>query len=395
MSRLKRDRLGLACVIFVTLLAQVLLYPGIADLVEALGATTDLDASMVFLVAEFGAFVAFAAVWGTVSDRAGRRVPFIALGATIAAGSYLAMALLGPAWGLSFQTILGLRVIQGIGSIGAFTLAISMLMDLEGGHGRNMGAAGIAIGSGTALGAPVGGALSNVGPLVPLLAAAALFVLIVPLVLSIPDRVSGGGRPRVGEVIADLRRHPHLGLPYAFGFIDRMTAGTFSLVGVFFFQETFGLDAFETGLFLMLFFAPFALLQYPFGAVSDRVGRFLPVVGGSLCFGGAIMLVGQMPTLTTVGVTMLAIGLFGALVAPATMALVTDIAPGTRHGVAMAGFNIAGSLGFLAGIVVGWGIADVFGYPAAFAAIGALEIGIAILAIPWFRRRRIARHRDP
>lgn len=385
-TRFGRDRVILAGVIFVTLLAQVLLYPGIADLVDALGATTDLDASMWFLVAEFGAFVAFAAVWGALSDRAGRRIPFIALGATIAATCYLLMAIGGTLWGLSFETVLGLRIIQGAGSVGAFSLAITMLMDLEGGHGRNMGAAGIAIGSGTALGAPIGGALSAVAVILPLVIASLLFFVVVLLVLAVPDRAPSGGRPSVVRVIGDLRRQPDLGLPYAFGFIDRMTAGTFSLVGVFYFRDEFGLDPFETGLFLMLFFAPFALFQYPFGTISDRVGRFIPVVGGSLCFGSAIILVGQMPSLTFLAITMLFVGIFGALVAPATMALVTDISRGTRRGVGMAGFNIAGSLGFLAGIVIGTLVADAFGFPAAFAVIGGLEILIALASIPWFRR---------
>ena len=386
MTPFRRDRAILAGVIFVTLLGQVLLYPGIADLVAALGATTDLDASMWFLVVEFGAFIAFAAVWGALSDRAGRRVPFIALGAILAASCYVVMAVGGTMWGLSFEAVLGLRVLQGIGSIGAFSLAITMLMDLEGGHGHNMGAAGIAIGLGTALGAPIGGALSTLGPLLPLFAAAGLFFLIVPLVLSVPDRAPSGHRMRVSRVIRDLRGHPNLGLPYAFGFIDRMTAGTFSLVGVFYFRDTFGLDPFETGLFLMLFFAPFALFQYPFGILSDRIGRFTPVVLGSVCFGTAIVLVGQMPSLVTAGVAMLVVGLFGAVVAPATMALVTDLAPGTRRGVAMAGFNAAGSVGFLAGIVLGGAIAGQFGYAVAFAAIGALEIMIAAVTIPWFGR---------
>ncbi|MFC7009086.1 hypothetical protein [Halalkalicoccus salilacus] len=60
-----RDRVALAAVVFVVLLAQVVLYPGIAGLVAALGASTDLDASMWFLVAEFSAFVVCASLWGS------------------------------------------------------------------------------------------------------------------------------------------------------------------------------------------------------------------------------------------------------------------------------------------------------------------------------------------
>ena len=386
MNSLRLDRSVLAFVIFVTLLAQILLYPGIAELVEALGATTDLDASMWFLAAEFAAFICFVGVWGVASDRASRRVPFIALGAALASACYLAMGIIGVLGGASFASILGIRVLQGAGAVGAFSLALTMLMDLEGGHGRNMGAAGIAIGSGAALGAPVGGALSGIDPVAPVFVAGGLFLVVPGLLALVTDRAPTETRASVRAVLGDLSARPALSLPYAFGFIDRLTAGTFSLVGVFYFRDHFGLSPGETGIMLMLFFAPFALLQYPFGILSDRIGRFLPVVGGSICYGTLIVLVGQAPTVWVAGVIMLLVGVCGAIVSPATMALVTDISPGTRRGTAMAGFNVAGSLGFLTGIVFGGLVAGAYGYPAAFAAVGATEILIALAAIPWFVR---------
>ena len=164
----RRDRIVLAAVVYVVLLAQVLLYPGIGSLVRALGATTELDAGMWFLAAEFAAFVAFVGVWGALSDATGRRAPFIAVGALAGAAGYGALAVLPAVTDVSFGAVLVLRFLQGAATIGAFSLAMTMLMDLEGGHGRNMGAAGIAIGSGTAMGAPLGGQLSEVDPLAPL-----------------------------------------------------------------------------------------------------------------------------------------------------------------------------------------------------------------------------------
>lgn len=386
MARQHLERAVLAGVIFVTLLAQVLLYPGVPDIVAGLGATTDLDASMWFLAAEFGAFIVFAGFWGYLSDRTGRRIPYIALGAGIAAVCYFTLVLGGLFGSFSFETIILIRVIQGAGSIAAFSLAMTMLMDLEGGHGQNMGAAGIAIGLGTAFGAPSGGVLTGINPLAPLVVAGFLFTLILPLLGLISDRAVRRDGSTVVAVLHDLRRHPGLGVPYAFGFIDRMTAGTFSLVGVFFFRDAFGLDAAQTGMMLFLFFGPFALLQYPFGRLSDRIGRFLPVVGGSICYGTMVMAFGQTPSLLLAGGFLLIVGVFGAIVSPATMALVTDIAPNTRHGTAMAGFNIAGSLGFLTGILLGGGVASVYGNATAFAVIGAAEIAIALIVLPIFRR---------
>jgi MFS family permease len=381
----RRDRVVLAVVVFAVLLAQVLLYPGVPDLVDAVGATTALDASMWFLAAEFGAFVVFAGVWGGLSDGLGRRVPLIVAGALGGAVGYVALAVLPGALSLSFGEVLALRAFQGATTIGAFSLAMTMLMDLEGGHGRNMGAAGIAIGLGTAVGAPLGGRLYGFGPLVPLYVAGGLLLSTAVLASLVTDRAPESERT-LTRALATLTECPVLGLPYAFGFIDRFTAGFFALVGTVYFREAFGLDAGATGLMLGLFFAPFALLQYPFGVLSDEIGRTTPIVVGSALYGVAILAVGLSPTVEVAAVAMVGVGVIGALMAPATMALVTDLSPGSGRGTAMAGFNVFGSLGFLAGIVVGGTVAGDAGFLAAFLVAGALETAIALVSIPVFLR---------
>ncbi|MCU4972122.1 MFS transporter [Halobacteria archaeon AArc-m2/3/4] len=394
-----RDRLVLASVVFAVLFSQLLLYPGVSTLVEALGAdatdsafaATPLDASMWFLVAEFAAYVAFVGVWGVASDVAGRRTPFIVASALAGAVGYAALAV-APSigGGVSFETVLLLRVVQGAMTIGAFSLTMTMLMDLEGGHGRNMGAAGIAIGLGAALGAPIGGQLTTVDPLAPLVAAAVLLVCVGGLVSLVPDRAPSDRRT-ARAVLSGVRRTPALTIPFAFGLIDRLTAGFFALVGTLYFQDTFGLDPAATGLLLACFFAPFALLQYPMGALSDRIGRVPPIVVGSICYGFGIVAVGAAPTVATAALAMIAVGVLGALVSPATMALVTDLAADGERGIAMAGFNVAGSVGFLAGFLVGGTVAGTYGYDVAFLAVGGLEIAIAIVAVPAFLRLSIDR----
>ncbi|WP_276280419.1 MFS transporter [Halorussus caseinilyticus] len=376
----------LAAVVFAVLLAQVLLYPGVTDLVAAVGATTALDASMWFLAAEFAAFVAFAGLWGALSDRLGRRAPLVVAGALGGSLGYFALAVLPGALSLSFAGVLAVRALQGATTVGAFSLSMTMLMDLEGGHGKNMGAAGIAIGLGTAVGAPLGGRLYGLGPFVPLYAAGGLLVVAAALALSIPDRAPSSEGDRVRRAVATLTERPVLGLPYTFGFVDRFTAGFFALVGTVYFREGFGLDAAATGVMLGLFFAPFALLQYPFGVLSDKIGRTAPVVAGSALYGFAVVGVGLSPTVPTAAVAMVVVGVVGAVMAPATMALVSDLSADSGRGTAMAGFNVFGSLGFLAGIVVGGTVADEFGFLAAFLTAGALEIAIAVVSIPTLLR---------
>ena len=399
MSSLARTRIVLAAVIFTVLFSQLLVYPGIADLVTALGAQADdevtevapeLDASMWFLVAEFGAYVAFVGVWGVLSDTSGRRTPFIVAASVAGAASYAALAALPTIGTIPFEGALALRVVQGAMTIGAFSLTMTMLMDLEGGHGTNMGVAGIAIGLGAALGAPVGGQLTGIDPVAPLVAAAVLLLVVGVLVTTVPDRAPQTTR-RWRDVVTGLRNRPVLGLPYAFGFVDRMTAGFFALVGTLYFQDVFDLNPAETGLVLACFFAPFALLQYPMGVLSDRIGRTIPIVAGSVCYGLGILAVGAAPTVLVAAIAMVGVGVLGALVSPATMALVTDLAGDHERGVAMGGFNMAGSLGFLAGFLVGGLVAGSWGYGAAFLVVGGTEILIAVVAVPIFVRLSIDR----
>ncbi|MFC7176558.1 MFS transporter [Halosegnis marinus] len=390
METQRRDRLALAAVVFTVLFAQVLLYPGVPQLVASLGGSGPLDAGTWFLAAEFAGFVLFAGVWGALSDAAGGRRRFIAIGAV---GGGVAYAVLAALPAVPFAAVLAVRFVEGAFTIGAFSLAIATLMDLGGGNGRNMGAAGIAIGLGTGLGAPLGGQLYGLGPRVPLAVAAVLMFVVgvAALRLRDPERAAGGARPGPLDALRTVRERPALGVPFAFGFADRFTAGFFALVGVAYFQSEFGLGPAETGLLLGAFFLPFALLQYPLGALSDRVGRVGPVAAGSFAYGVVIVGVSFAPTPALAAVVMALVGAFGALCAPATLALVNDLADAEGRGTATGGFNVVGSLGFLAGVVGGGLLADRLGYATAFLVAGGAEIALALVLLPALLRIDVER----
>jgi len=379
-----RERIVLALVIFVVLFAQVLLYPGVPDLVDRLGGTGNLDASTWFLAVEFVAFVLFAGPWGALSDRVGRRTPFVVLGAVGSAVGYAAVALLGGNGLIPFEAVLLIRFCQGALTVAAFSLAMTMLMDLAGGHGRNMGAAGIAIGLGTALGAPVGGGLYTVGTVLPLWVASGGLLLAGVLALGLEDRAPSGHELSFRSLVERVRATPALGYPFAFGFVDRLTAGFFALIGTTYFRDVFELEAAGAGIMLGLFFTPFALLQYPLGTLSDTVGRKRPIVLGSIAYGVAILAVYLAPTPVIAGGLMAILGIFGALISPATMALVGDLAGTADRGVAIGGFNIFGNLGFLTGMVVGSVVTTATGYAPAFLTVGLLEAGIVVVTLPRF-----------
>ncbi|WP_435196222.1 MFS transporter [Natronomonas sp. EA1] len=384
----RRDRAALAGVVFAVLFAQTLLYPGVPQLVASFGLRPNLDAGTWFLAAEFAGFILFAGVWGALSDAAGTRRGFIAAGAL---GGGLIYGLLAAVPEIPFWSLLLVRFFGGAFTIGAFSLAIATLMDLGGGNGRNMGAAGIAIGLGTGLGAPLGGQLYRLGPRAPLAATALLMALVGLLALRLRETPGTGRETHALEALTTLRAHPSLAVPYAFGFADRFTAGFFALVGVFYFQTRFGLDAGGTGLLLGAFFLPFALLQYPFGVLSDRIGRVGPVALGSFAYGVVIVAVSVTPTALLAAVAMALVGAFGALCAPATLALVNDLAPADARGTATGGFNVLGSLGFLTGVVGGGLLADRFGYGTAFLAAGGAEMLLALALLPALLRLDVER----
>jgi Major Facilitator Superfamily. len=309
------DRRRLVAVVLAVLISQVMIYPGQEDIIAVLGAPPGIRAGMWFLVAETAAFVAFGVVWGAASDVSGRRVTLAQGGALGGAVSYLLLAL-APALGIGFRGALLIRVAGGALTIGAFSLGITMLMDLSGGHGRNMGAAGIAIGLGAAVGAVVGGALADQSPLAPVYAGSAALAGSAVLLWGVDDRAPGTeSSAGFGTIVSKLPEVPGLLVPLVFGFVDRLTAGFFSLVGIFYFRDVFGLSASAAGITLALFFLPFALLQYHSGAVSDRTGRFLPIVGGSLGYGVMVISVGVAPVYAVAAGLMVVLGVCGAFMA--------------------------------------------------------------------------------
>ena len=190
------------------------------------------------------------------------------------------------------------------------------------------------------------------------------------------------GQHQAGRRRVEVERPPEVERPDQAEEAGGEAVGFFGLIGTLYFGRTFDLDPAATGLVLACFFVPFALLQYPLGALSDRIGRVAPIVAGSVGYGLSIVGVGLAPTVPTAAAGMVVVGVLGALVAPATMALVTDLAAAGERGAAMGGFNVFGSLGFLGGILVGSGVADAYGFLAAFLVAGGLEAGVVLVALP-------------
>ena len=196
LADLQPGRILLPCLLlFGAMFNLTLVVAGLKEfIIGELGGTVT-DASLFFSVETF-AYILFAPLWGILSDRLGRRRPFVVIGFLLSALIYASYILVQ-----SVPTLLVLRFVQGAFAVMGWSLVMASVVDQPGGQrGRNMGLMGAALIFGVALGAPVGGYLTRWhGPRAPLVAAAALFALLALGALALAEptrrqRGAAGGR---------------------------------------------------------------------------------------------------------------------------------------------------------------------------------------------------------
>ncbi len=362
-----------------------LVYPVLKRFVMDRFNTTIAQASL-FVSFNLAGYVIFSLIWGAVSDMTGKRKFFITLG-------FLGNSVLmfSETLANSLSTLLILRFIEGAFTIMAFSLIMTRVLDVvqRTKYGMGMGIIGMSMAFGNAFGAPVGGRIGNINIFYPLYLGSGLlaFAALLSTIL-LKERPLEVKPNSFLDALALLRDEKNLAIPYAFGFIDRFTVGFF--VGVFplYLGSIYGATPGKIGMYMAMFLIPFAILQYPCGLLSDKIGRAPPLVLGSLFYGICVLTIGFVDLSLLTGVMVVG-GMFGALMYPPSAALVGDLAHSAKRGVAMGGFNLFGSLGFAIGPFVGGTIADLYGYRASFAVAGASEILIAILLLPLLLKLRI------
>jgi MFS family permease len=96
------------------------------------------------------------------------------------------------------------------------------------------------------------------------------------------------------------------------------------------------------GMVLGIFALPFIILQYPVGRLSDRIGRYKPLIPGSIGTGIMIIITGYLSSygLFLVFITFFLIGVCNGFTGPPAMALVGDIVKKEDNPVGMGFFNL-------------------------------------------------------
>jgi DHA1 family tetracycline resistance protein-like MFS transporter len=366
--------------LLLAMLNLTLVVVGLKELIlDELGGTAR-DASLFFSV-EMMAYIVFAPLWGMVSDRLGRRRLLIVVGFLASSVFYASYTVVE-----SLSLLLTLRFFQGACSVMGWSTLMAMVLDQPDvrRRGRLMGVMGAAISLGVALGAPLGGILTKAhGPRAPFVASAGCFLLLAVaslLLLRDPSRLRR--HVAMGEIFTTLRDAPRLLLPSLFYFVDRYTVGCFVILFPLYVADAekgLGIDdPALRGQYLALFLLPFALLQYFTGRLTEHTGPYLPLLGGSLIYGLVLCAVGYSGGQTLWWV-MVILGILAATMFPPAIFLMAQLSDSRTRGSAMGGFNLAGSLGFAVGPLVGVWVLERTSYGATFLVAGGLEIFAALV----------------
>jgi MFS family permease len=383
--------LGLAQLGFATILPLLPLY-----LTERLGASVKLVGLVLATFALIETF--FKTAWGGFTDRWGRK-PIIIAGLLLSAIAPIAMAVLrAPA------LFVPLRLVDGMGSAALWPAAAAATADATTADRRATGMAmlnmaflgGLALGP--SLGLFVAGFAGDVragfylaSGLLVLAAVAA--VALFPADLHVRETSRPGSLVRIarptylGAFIEGFRASPVLFYLYVIAFVQMFGVGLLVPIAAIYAKQIVGLTEQAIGVLFLAVTVSVALLTVPAGRLADRVGRARIVVAGMAIGAAGMWLIPfsrHLGWLTGAGVLL---GASYALVMPAWLALVTDLAPQRRLGLALGASETVQGLGLVLGPLLGGLLWDALGPQAPFiASAAALTFG-ALLAAAALRER--------
>ncbi len=133
-----------------------------------------------------------------------------------------------------------------------------------------------------------------------------------------------------------------------------------------------GLSVGRIGVVAALYPAAWAIGQVGFGALSDRVGRKGPIVGGMWLQAAAIALFPMVSSYRAWMVAALLMGVGTAFVYPTLLAVVADVADPSWRASAIGAYRLWRDLGYAVGGLTAGVVADAAGMRAAFIAVAAM-----------------------
>jgi MFS family permease len=249
-------------------------------------------------------------------------------------------------------------------------------------RGKNMGIFGTFLAISMGLSPLIGGFLADAGVFMPYYVAVIFNGLVLfSAFFLIKEPTDLKTRPSIVQNFKAVFNNSRLIIPSTFNFIDRFHMGFILFALPLFILDVLGLDPSLRGIALAIFGLPFILLQYPFGRLSDKYGRYIFIISGSIFYGVVLSFIGF---LGSVSFAVLVIGLFvlgilSGISGPANMALVADYVRKEDRAVGMGFFNFSGNLGIVLGPIIGGVILTFSNYVYAFIWMGIIEfLGVLI-----------------
>jgi MFS family permease len=124
--------------------------------------------------------------------------------------------------------------------------------------------------------------------------------------------------------------------------------------------------------------------------LSDRLGRRKPIVAGMLVQGAALTGMTLAHGFAAWSVALATLGIGTALVYPALLAAVGDIAHPSWRGLAVGVYRLWRDLGYVVGALLAGFLTDTLGAPTAIRIIGAMTAASGIVVAVRWRETRVA-----
>ncbi|MBM3470247.1 MAG: MFS transporter [Armatimonadetes bacterium] len=386
--------IGLAQLGFATVLPLLPLY-----LTEQLDASVKLVGVVIATFALVETF--FKTTWGGVTDRIGRK-PVLITGLVLSAIAPLVMAVLRVP-----VLFVPLRLVDGLGSAALWPSAAAAVADTTTPDRRatGMGMLNLAFLGGLAMGPSLGLFFAGFTGQVRagfylssgLMALAALMA-----VRFFPGRNDGSEHAdafigyhttvspaRLITLFGSYRISPVLFALYLVAFVQMFGVGLMVPIAAIFAKQVVGLSEHAIGGLFMAIVLAVAISTVPAGRLADRIGKRRLVAVGMLLGALGMWLMsfsGRLAEMVAAGILL---GSSYALSAPAWLALVSEMAPPGRLGLAVGVSETAQGLGLVLGPLLGGILWDAVGPRAPFVAsaiVMTAGTGIAVAALRIRRR---------
>jgi MFS family permease len=317
------------------IMANTLVTPAAPDIVDDFG--VGRSAIGLLLAAATAPGIVLAPVIGVLADRYGRRQ--VVVPCLVVFGLAGGLAAFAP----TFEVLLALRFLQGVGAAGLINLAVVLIGDhWEGAErARMIGRNAAALTASIAVLPPLGGLLASVGgwrwTFAPYWLGLATALAVVRFV-----RRSDRGGGTLGEQLR--RTAPFLRMPIVLGatamafVLFVLIFGAFLTVLPVHLKDDFGVDAGVRGLVLAVPAAPSTLMALNLARLRRRLGAVPLLLGGSLLLAAGLAILGVAPTLPLLLLGPLVYGFGEGLLIPTLQDAVASAPPASSRGAVVATF---------------------------------------------------------